>query len=206
MTLSQQTYTLAAIFQIAKLVQTIARSGQIEHADLETMLASTLVTSPDDSLDVYGGKLSNLSMGLKTLIDQLGNQSKPKDPELTRYIVSLLALERKLTKNNKSMATLADRITQTKRQTDHYEITSDTLLASLASIYSDVISPIGNKIQIAGDPNILKQTNNQHKIRALLLAGIRSVVLWRQLGGKRRNIIFARTKLLACAEDLLSRT
>ncbi|MGJ8693187.1 MAG: high frequency lysogenization protein HflD [Thalassotalea sp.] len=206
MNLTQQTYTLAAIFQIAKHVQSVARSGKIEHDALETMLASTLVTSPDDSLDVYGGSLSNLSLGLTTLIDQLGNESKSKDPELTRYIVCLLALERKLTKNSKLMATLAARIEQAKRQTDHFEITSETLLASLASIYSDVVSPIGTKIQIAGDPTLLKQTNNQHKIRALLLAGIRSVVLWRQLGGKRRNIIFARSKILACAKDLLSKT
>lgn len=201
--MNQQTYALAAVFQVAKLVQQIARNGQVDQTAISTLLNSTLITSPDNTLDVYGGEISNLSLGLTTLSEQLGNQSKAKDPELTRYIVSMLALERKLTKNSRVMATLGERIEQAKRQTEHYDITSDTLLASLASIYSDIISPVGTKIQIAGEPAILKQTINQHKIRALLLAGIRNAVLWRQLGGKRRNIIFARSKILDCAQTLL---
>ena len=36
----------------------------------------------------------------------------------------------------------------------------------------------------------------QHKVRALLLAGIRAAVLWRQLGGSRAQIIFARKKMV----------
>ena len=85
----------------------------------------------------------------------------------------------------------------------HYEINSETLVSSIASIYSDIISPLGTPIQVAGEPSILKQSINQHKIRALLLAGVRSAVLWRQVGGKRRNILFSRSKIVECAESLL---
>lgn len=200
---NQQTYTFAAIFQVAKLVQQIARTGQIDETALTTLLSSTLVTSPDEPLDVYGGNIANLRLGLQTLTEQLGDQNKAKDPEITRYIVSLLALERKLSKSPKVLASLGERLEQAKRQTEHYPINSETLLASLASIYSDVISPIASKIQISGEPTILKQNINQHKIRALLLAGVRSAVLWRQLGGKRRNILFARSKIVDCAQTLL---
>ena len=101
------------------------------------------------------------------------------------------------------MNALGDRITQSQRQLAHYEITSDTLISSLASIYSDLISPLGTPIQVAGEPAILKQTVNQHRIRALLLAGIRSSVLWRQVGGNRRSILFSRSKVVECAEQLL---
>ncbi|MBL4823491.1 MAG: DUF489 family protein, partial [Colwellia sp.] len=104
----------------------------------------------------------------------------------------------------KQLTLLGERIEATKRQLDHYSITSETLIASFASIYSDIISPLGARIQVAGEPNILKQTANQHKIRALLLAGIRSTVLWRQVGGKRRRIIFSRNKLVKTAKQLLS--
>ncbi len=200
---NQQTYTFAAIFQVAKLVQQVARTGQIDDTALTTLLSSTLVTSPDEPLDVYGGEIANLRLGLQTLSEQLGDQNKAKDPEITRYIVSLLALERKLSKNSKALASLGERLEQAKRQTEHYAINSETLLASLASIYSDMISPIATKIQISGEPAILKQNINQHKIRALLLAGVRSAVLWRQLGGKRRNILFARSKIVDCAQTLL---
>ncbi|MDO7084634.1 high frequency lysogenization protein HflD [Pseudocolwellia sp. AS88] len=201
--MKEQTLTLAAICQVAYWVQKLSRSGQIDEAELTILLNSIMNTSPSSTLDVYGNDLANLKVGLNTLVQHLGNQSKNKDPELTRYVVSLLALERRLSKNNKKMSALGDRIEQCERQLAHYEINSETLISSIASIYSDIISPLGTPIQVAGEPDILKQPINQHRIRALLLAGIRSAVLWRQVGGKRRNILFARSKIVGCAETLL---
>lgn len=201
--MKEQTLTLAAICQVAYWVQKLSRSGQIDEAELTILLNSIMNTSPSSTLDVYGNDLANLKVGLNTLIQHLGNKSKNKDPELTRYVVSLLALERRLSKNNKQMSALGDRIEQCERQLAHYEINSETLISSIASIYSDIISPLGTPIQVAGEPDILKQPLNQHRIRALLLAGIRSSVLWRQVGGKRRNILFARSKIVECAETLL---
>lgn len=201
--MKEQTLTLAAICQVAYWVQKLSRSGQIDEAELTILLNSIMNTSPSSTLDVYGNDLANLKVGLNTLIQHLGNKSKNKDPELTRYVVSLLALERRLSKNNKQMSALGDRIEQCERQLAHYEINSETLISSIASIYSDIISPLGTPIQVAGEPDILKQPINQHRIRALLLAGIRSSVLWRQVGGKRRNILFARSKIVECAETLL---
>ncbi|XPF95598.1 high frequency lysogenization protein HflD [Colwellia sp. RE-S-Sl-9] len=201
--MKEQTLTLAAICQVAYWVQKLSRSGQIDDAELTILLNSIMNTSPTSTLDVYGNDIANLKVGLETLIQHLGNQSKNKDPELTRYVVSLLGLERRLSKRNKQMALLGERIEQCERQLAHYDINSETLISSIASIYSDLISPLGSPIQVAGDPTILKQPTNQHKIRALLLAGIRSAVLWRQVGGKRRNILFARSKIVECAESLL---
>lgn len=202
--LTDQTITLAAICQASYGVQKVSRSGQIDDSQLEVMLNSIMITSPENTLAVYGNDLSCLKNGLTTLVDHLGNQSKTKDPELTRYVVNLLSLQQRLAKKPRKLAELGERITQCQRQLAHYDIISDTLVASLASIYSDIISPLGSPIQIAGEPSILKQPSNQHKIRALLLAGIRSAVLWRQVGGKRRNILFARSKLVDEAQRLLN--
>ena len=201
---TDQTITLAAICQVAYAVQQISRSGQIDDAELEIMLNSIMVISPENTLAVYGNDLQHLKQGFTTLIDHLGNESTTKDPELTRYVVSLLGLQRRLAKKSKKLSELGGRIDQCQRQLAHYAITSETLVASIASIYSDIISPLGSPIQIAGEPSILKQTNNQHKIRALLLSGIRSAVLWRQVGGKRRNILFSRPKLVGEAQRLLN--
>jgi len=203
--MKEQTITLAAICQTAYWVQKLSRTGQIDEQNLALLLNSVMNTSPENTMEVYGGQIENLKIGLETLVHHLGNQSKSKDPELTRYVVSLLGLERRLSKRNKQMSLLGERIEQSQRQLAHYDISSDTLIASIASIYSDLISPLGTPIQVAGEPKILKQPLNQQKIRALLLAGIRSAVLWRQVGGKRRNILFARSKIVSCAEDLLKR-
>jgi high frequency lysogenization protein len=201
--IEKQTITMAAICQASALVQKVARTGSIAEPDLAIMLNSIMKTSPDSILDVYDNDVAHLTLGLKTLIEQLGSQTKQKDPELTRYVVSLLGLERRLANKKNQFSLLGERIEQSQRQLAHYDITSDTLIASLASIYSDLLSPIGTPIQVAGEPSLLKQQSNQHKIRALLLAGVRSSVLWRQVGGKRRNILFGRTKMVACAQQLL---
>jgi len=42
------------------------------------------------------------------------------------------------------------------------------------------------------------------KVRAALLAGIRSAVLWRQLGGRRWQLLFSRGKIARTAAELLA--
>ena len=206
--MKDQTITLAAIFQVAYQVQQVSRTGQITDDEFSILLSSIIETSPVNTLAVYGGKLDNIKSGLELLVKYLGNDTsssdKQKDPELTRYIISLINLERRLAKQPKQLNALGERITSTQRQLEHYALTSDTLISSFASIYSDIISPLGHKIQVTGEPSILKQSVNQYKIRALLLAGIRAAVLWRQVGGKRRTILFSRKKIVNTAKTLLN--
>jgi len=206
--MKDQTLTFAAICQVAFQVQQVSRSGNINDDDLSLLLQSIIEMSPDNTLAVYGGDIANLEQGLKLLVDHLGDSStsaktKEKDPEFTRYIISLINLERRLAKNPKQLSLLGERIEACERQLAHFSITSETLVASFASIYSDIISPLGSRIQVTGEPSILKQTATQHKIRSLLLAGIRAAVLWRQVGGKRRTILFSRKKIVNTAKALL---
>jgi len=208
--MNDQTITFAAMCQIAQLVQQVSHTGQINEQDLAIMLNSLTITSPENTLAVYGGDIANVKSGFSVMINHLGdssasnNKTKAKDPELTRYIINLINLERKLTKQPKQLAKLGSRIEESKRQLEHFDITSETLIASFASIYTDIISPLGTRIQVTGEPEILKQPLNQYRIRALLLAGIRAAVLWRQVGGKRRNILFGRNKLVTTAKQLLN--
>ena len=138
--IEKQTITMAAICQASALVQKVARTGSIAEPDLAIMLNSIMKTSPDSILDVYGNDVAHLTLGLKTLVEQLGSQTKQKDPELTRYVVSLLGLERRLANKKNQFSLLGERIEQSQRQLAHYDITSDTLIASLASIYSDLLA------------------------------------------------------------------
>jgi high frequency lysogenization protein len=45
--------------------------------------------------------------------------------------------------------------------------------------------------------------DNAAKIRALLLAGIRAALLWRQAGGDRWKLIFSRSAMQKEAQQLL---
>jgi high frequency lysogenization protein len=59
---------------------------------------------------------------------------------------------------------------------------------------------------VRGEPVYLQNPDNQNRIRALLLAGVRAAWLWRQVGGSRWKILFARKRLLAAADEYLRRS
>ena len=201
--LSTQIMALAGLCQALQLVQKVARSTEVDKEAMHTVLHSVAVLDADEPLQIYGGQLEQLSGGLKLIVDQLGDKPQ-KDVELTRYIVGVLALERRLAKAPSRMKALADKLQHLNRQLQHFAITDDNMLANLADIYSECISSLGGRIQIFGQPELLKQASVQHKVRALLLAAIRSAVLWRQAGGSRLNFIFKRRKLVAQAQQMLS--
>ncbi|MFV7563720.1 high frequency lysogenization protein HflD [Aeromonas sp. PS2Canimalfood6] len=194
-----RTMAFAGICQAAYLVQKVARDGACDEASLRESLQSILVTNPTQPLEVFGSHLA-IRDGYRALVEQLGADGSQKNAELTRYVVSLIALERKLAKRKDILNMLGERISQIGRQQQHFDLLDEQILANMASIYSDLISPIGPRIQVAGTPLFLQQPLVQHKVRALLLAGIRAVVLWRQLGGSRTQIIFARKKMVELAK------
>jgi len=193
---------LAGVCQSAALVQAIARKGLADANAIEASISSIMVTSPESTQQVFGS-LSNLHLGFSTLVSQLDSNNKLKDAELTRYIASILSLERKLSGNSKALNQLGERVSHVQRQLGHVDFENNQIVTSLASIYSDVVSPLATKIQVAGDPKILSIESNQKKVRALLLAGVRAAVLWRQLGGKRRQILFNRNGLVEAGRDAL---
>ncbi|MBT0586582.1 high frequency lysogenization protein HflD [Alteromonas oceanisediminis] len=193
---------LAGVCQAAALVQQIARKGEVDIKAFEASLSSILVTSPENPQQVFGS-LDNLAIGFQTLVAQLGNKPGNKDAEVTRYIASVLGLERKLSRNDKAMNQLGERISHVQRQLAHVDFENQQIMSSLASIYSDVVSPLAPRIQIAGHQQHLDKVSNQHKVRALLLAGVRAAVMWRQMGGKRRYILFKRKHILASAVQAL---
>lgn len=201
--LSTQIIALAALCQALKLVQQVARSSELDKEALSLMLQSVAMIDAERPLQIYGDDTANLGEGFKLIIDQLGDKPQ-KDVELTRYIVGVLALERRLAKTPANLARLGDKLQHLQRQLQHFSILDDNMLANLADIYSECISSLGGRIQIYGQPELLKQPAVQHKVRALLLAAVRAAVLWRQAGGSRLNFIFKRRKLVEQARQMLA--
>ena len=70
------------------------------------------------------------------------------------------------------------------------------MIANCGGLYQDTISTFRPRIQVHGDMRYLQQPAVASKVRALLLTGIRSARLWRQLGGHRWQLVFSRGKLL----------
>ncbi|MFC3031269.1 high frequency lysogenization protein HflD [Pseudoalteromonas fenneropenaei] len=199
--MQHQVMALAALCQITKQVQKVAKYGQFNAHEVDSLLHSIVITNPKQPEDVYTDKFA-LQQGYRTLVEQLSADGK-KDVELVKYVGGLIQLERALAAKPQALNELARRINDIERRLDHFAMTDDTMVASLADIYSQVISPLGQKIQVFGQPELLKQPHIQHKIRALLLAGVRAAVLWRQMGGRRRQFFFAKRKIIAAAQQNL---
>ncbi|MCD9467943.1 high frequency lysogenization protein HflD [Photobacterium iliopiscarium] len=197
-----RTIAFAGMCQAVKLVQDVARNGNCDSAALTTMLNSIMATDPANTIDVYGSE-ADLRIGLESMVRDIDGSSSGS--EITRYLVGVMALERKLSARRDSMAQLSDRVSTLKRQTVHFELLDEQMLSNIASIYLDIISPLGPRIQVSGTPAQLQLPHVQHRVRALLLAAVRSAVLWSQVGGKRRHLLFGRKQMLEQAKILLAR-
>ena len=195
---------LAALLQAVTLVQQLAETGQINQADFETLLNSLLATEAETTEAVYGD-LNQLKTGFKQLNNQLSKNKDKKDVAVLRHVISLLHLERQLAKRPEMMALISREIEQVPQQIDYFgDINNPQVIARFADIYHRTISELSPRIQVHGDPNILQQSDNVNRVRALLLTGIRAAILWRQKGGRRWQFVFQSSKILKLANTLNS--
>jgi len=192
-TLSNQTIALAGLTQAVQLVRDIARAGSADPDDLETCIASLLRINADSVPEVYGG-LKRLKSGLTLLERQLG-APESVDTELARYAAALLYLENKYRRQDAMCKAVRLGLERATVQTAHFGALHENVLASLADLYQNNISQLSPRIVVVGEQAYLENPANANKIRALLLAGIRSAWLWRQCGGSRLGFLLNRRKL-----------
>lgn len=202
-----RTIALAALFQCVEGVRQIAHDGKVQPDLLETCLQSIVTDNHDTIQDIYTG-LENLKTGFKVLMFQLGSGSitpdgKQKNLETTRYAINLLHLEKKLDSHPELFEKLLQGIEDVQRQLKHFSVTDKTIINRLADIYAETISTLGPRIMVKGDQNNLGRKENAALIRALLLAGIRAALLWRQAGGNRWKLLLERGKMQRTANDFL---
>ncbi len=187
---------LAGVFEAAALVDRLAKTGQVQEGALGCMLGSLLVRNPRDTLEVYGGDHLNLRDGLRALASALERNPQNLPRESLRYALNLLALQRQLDKRGDMLEVIGKRLQQIDSQAQMFGIAHDNVVSACAALYQDTLSTFRLRIQVHGEMQHLQNTRNAEKIRALLLAGIRSAMLWRQLGGHRWQLLFSRRKLL----------
>ena len=204
----QQTIALAAIFQAASLVEQLARTGEIPAAELELLITSLFKQNTDSFDEVYGAK-PNLQAGYHGICKLMGSDvTKLKQeikPDVMRYALSIMHLESRLRKNTHMMNQLGDSIQSSVRQAEHFHITHESVIGSLADTYKQTLSTLSFRIKVAGNPQILQNSHNANKVRALLLAGIRAAILWRQVDGRRWHLLFNRKRYIKDAQSLLFR-
>lgn len=200
----QQVLALGAIFEAALQVDKLARSGQYSEGPVGCLIQSIFERSPDDTLGVYGGSHHQIRGGLQAVASMLERDTAALQRDALRYTMNLIALERQLDKRDDMLTVLGQRLDQAGQQVQHFGLLHDNVMASLGSAYQDTLSTLRLRIQVHGDMRHLQQPDVANRIRALLLSGIRSARLWRQLGGHRWQLLFSRSKLLEATRTILN--
>ncbi len=216
--LHDQTIALAALYQAIQTIDLLARTGSAPEHDIQVCIDSLFIFDAPTTEAIYGS-IVELKSGLKGLIKQLNGESYLDDNEqgntpnhqkinlsLAQYAIGVMHLQKKLSRNPAILNTVADRLELAKRQSELFSSSlHDNVLANIADIYTESISTLAAKIMIQGEQNHLSNPLIVNKIRSLLLAAVRSAILWNQLGGRRWQIIFKRNKILEMANTILNK-
>jgi high frequency lysogenization protein len=215
----EQTIALAGMFQAASLVDQIARRGMVPQNNFETSIASLFVTDPRQTEDVYGGVRNipySLNLGLRHLQDMVDKNESAQNKQIVHYVLGMIMLGRQLDKHPDVMQKIGEGLDEVARKARYFSeqdknaeldpcaYTHSNVIAALDALYQSTISTFSFRIKVGGDPRHLQNSENAARIRALLLAGIRAAILWRQVGGKRWHMLFFRSRLKPSLKRILT--
>lgn len=195
------TIALAGTLQAITLISELTKTGKIEEQAFRSCIYSIFQIDAPDVPAVFGGT-NGVRMGLENLITLF--DKNPNNRILSRYLLSVIHLQKKLFCSPQLLKTLQHRIHQTQKQVDYFSLTHPTVIANLADSYLTAVNTFKFRMIMFGNQRILNVKENMDKIRALLLAGIRGATLWRQVGGSRLQLLFSRTQIKSAAEKLLA--
>lgn len=200
-TVDDRVLALAGIAQALQQVRRIAETGHSENAIVRTAMDSVLRIDATSPAAVYGSA-TQVEAGLRLLRDYFRNQGK--DDLLPRLALSVMQLERRFVREGATIDKVeagiqrAAGIAKERGDSSHPDV-----LSAMGALYADTISQLKPKIMVQGNPHYLGQAMVVSEIRALLLAAVRSAVLWRQLGGSYWDFLFSRKAMLEAIERRL---
>lgn len=203
--MSDQTLAFAGILQCGELVRQTATSGMCSGLAAQASVATVFRMEAPSAIDVYGGSAGSVRMGLRIAVELFSAQHEPDTLQALHYAMALGRIGRRLARDRKRQAELARELELIKPVWEDAEDGFDpSIVTQLADVYQRHVSTLDYRVTVNGKPEYLKQEEKVSQIRALLLAGLRSAFLWRQLGGRQWKLVFHRRRLLAEAEALLA--
>ena len=185
---------LAGIAQALQQVRRIAETGHSDAAVVRTAMDSVMRIDAPSPTAVYGDS-RQLEPGLRLLRDYFSNQGK--DELLPRLALSVMQLERRFVREGATVDKVQSGVARAAAQARELgDPAHPDVLAAMGGLYADTISQLKPRIMVQGNPHYLGQAGVVAEIRALLLAAVRSAVLWRQLGGSYWDFLFSRRAML----------
>lgn len=197
---SEQVLALAGMVQALAQVCQTAMCGHSDARRTEPCLRALLGVYAGDTAVLYGGR-DRLQAGLHLLADHL---THPSEVQLTRYLVSVLHLERKLIADHRRFREVTAGVRRAAEQAGHFGILHDNVIRNVGGLYAETVSSLRPPIIVRGERAHLEDPRNAALIRTLLLSAIRAASLWRRAGGNRLRLIFFRQRLIAEAQRQLA--
>lgn len=197
----ERVLALAGVFQGAALAQQLATDGRCDEVAFEASLASVFRIDADSVASVYGG-VGGVRRGLRTLVAQFEDETR--DVAVMRMAITVLRLERSLSRNKTLLDRLREGVVATQRQVEHFGMNHANVTARLAEVYASTLSTLKPRVMVTGTPAHLQQKANVDRVRSALLAAARSAVLWHQLGGRQWHLLIYRKQCAMLARGLLT--
>jgi high frequency lysogenization protein len=201
-TIEDQTLALAGIVQACLLVRELAHHGQAPARAQAASLASIFRIDASSVPAVYGG-VGQLGEGLRHLRKQLAGQAGKQDIEVTRHVLTLIQLAGQLLRLPDMLQQIRQGLLELDAKQRELGPDAPEVIEGLARLYQQTISTLSPKVIVNGHPQQLNRPEVAQRIRAALLAGIRSAVLWHQCGGSRLRLVFRRKRFLEAVDELL---
>jgi high frequency lysogenization protein len=192
---------LAGMVQSLKLVRQIADTGHADTGSQRIVLDSVFRIDADSVDAVYGGS-SQLRHGLLTMRDHLVDRSG--DELLPKLGMSILQIERRFVGDEGMAEQVIDGLRRLDATAQRQGSIHPDVIGRLGQLYADTISHLRPKVIVQGNPHYLQQPEVVAEIRALLLAALRSAVLWRQVGGSYWDFVFRRRAMMQVVEEELA--
>lgn len=199
----EQALALAGLLQALAEVRQVAAHGQGERRRIEPCLRALLGRWEGSVATLYGGR-DTLEPGLRLLMEHL---SQPREMELTRYLVAVMQLERRLRRDRKRFDHVLEGIAQAAKQAEYFgSVSHDSVLRNLGELYQENVSALRPRILVRGHQRHLEDPYNAALIRSLLLAAVRAASLWRAAGGSRLRLVLGRRGIVEAARSELAHT
>ncbi|HEY4143601.1 high frequency lysogenization protein HflD [Pinirhizobacter sp.] len=198
----ERVLALAGLFQATALVQQLATEGRADEASMEASLGSVFHLDADTVEAIFGG-VSGVRLGLRTLVSQLEDAST-RDIAVMRATITVLRLERTLSRRPELLSQLQEGIVAARRQVEHFGMAHPNVAARLAELYAGTLSTLKPRVMVTGMPTHLQQKAVVDRVRAALLAAVRAAVLWHQLGGRQWHLVLYRRRASMIARGLLT--
>lgn len=197
---SDRVLALAGVVQALAQVRRIAETGQSDAATVQAVLDSVFRIDAETTEAVYG-HAAELGPGLRLLRDYFNREAS--DEGLARLALSVLQLERRFVREPETVAAVGGGLAEIAAQAKSSGSTHPEVLSALGGLYADTISHLRPRVMVQGNPHYLGQPGVVAEIRAILLAAVRSAVLWRQLGGSFWDFLLSKRAMADAAGEWL---